>query len=99
MCIAAERGHANAIRVLVELGAYKTVRTWGSLDSEEIHRMLTEKGYEFEVSEKSVLIKNQESNLVEVKTNLENQVTQTNCVFCCELKDNGDIEVTRKHIA
>ena len=42
------------------------VKDWGSLDSEEIHRMLTEKGYEFKVSENSVLIKNQASNLAEV---------------------------------
>ena len=61
--------------------------------------MLTVKGYEFEVSENSVLIKNQATNLAEVKAHLENKVTDSGMVFSCELKDNGEISVTRKYIS
>lgn len=69
---------------------------WGLLDTEEIHHMLTKKGYEFKVFENSVLIKNQDK-IKDVKDHLENKVTDSGMVFSCELKENGDIEVTRMH--
>ena len=45
------------------------------------------------------MIKNQATNLAEVKAHLENKVTDSGMVFSCELKDNGEISVTRKYIS
>ena len=70
----------------------------GLLDTEEIKTQIEKECYDIKVNlySKSIIIKNQDK-IKDVRDRLENKVTDSGMVFSCELKENGDIEVTRMH--
>ena len=71
--------------------------SWGSIDKKEILRMLTAQNYEFEISDESILIKNQAANFKFVSKYFDSFKTETDMRIECSLSD-GKIKLERKSV-